>query len=318
MSRSKAEETRIVRAYTRGATLLELGEDYATSKTTIRNILKRHNVQRRKKKFRGAPAKRAITLYRGGMTAPEIAKKLGVSSTAVYRVLHEANVKPADLMRLGERGKANRRFTDEQEIVIANKYKNGESLATIGREHNVNLVTIRNVLLRQKVERRRRGNVFRSFTDKEVKRIAKMWSKGMSQAAIGKMYKTNQTVISRVLRSHGYTSGKRYADEERHGNWHGGRYVTKSGYVFVKVKHDSPYKNMANASGYVMEHRLVMAKHLKRSLQQYETVHHINGNETDNRFKNLQLRSGRHGKGAVYKCADCGSHNIVTERIAVH
>jgi HNH endonuclease len=72
---------------------------------------------------------------------------------------------------------------------------------------------------------------------------------------------------------------------ENNTNWHGGKRKHSQGYIEIKVL-DHPY---TNNSGYVLEHRLVMEKHLGRYLEQNEVVHHINGIKIDNRIENLEL-----------------------------
>lgn len=59
-----------------------------------------------------------------------------------------------------------------------------------------------------------------------------------------------------------------------------------------------------------LQHRFVMSESLGRPLEKGETVHHINGDRSDNRIENLQLRQGNRGMGSKFTCQDCGSHNV--------
>ena len=73
--------------------------------------------------------------------------------------------------------------------------------------------------------------------------------------------------------------------------WKGGVKHRQDGYIAIWMpKH--PFAN----NGYVMEHRLVMEKHIGRYLTEEEVVHHKNGIRNDNRIENLQLfaNSGEH------------------------
>lgn len=90
---------------------------------------------------------------------------------------------------------------------------------------------------------------------------------------------------------------------EKAANWKGGRMVKSDGYVLTYAP-DHPTSR--RQKGYVLEHRLVMEQHLGRLLESHETVHHKNGDRQDNRIENLELWSGRHGKGQRNgHCATC-------------
>lgn len=85
-----------------------------------------------------------------------------------------------------------------------------------------------------------------------------------------------------------------------------GHHITKHGYVLKNVRYyEGRDKEMAKAMATqmrgraVLEHRLVMARHLGRPLADFEQVHHRNGKRADNRIENLELRIGAHGSGAT-------------------
>lgn len=72
-----------------------------------------------------------------------------------------------------------------------------------------------------------------------------------------------------------------------HRNPQSTRMVNSQGYVEIKV----PGHVQAKATGWALEHRVVMSDRLGRRLLREENVHHINGDRLDNRLENLELWS---------------------------
>lgn len=90
--------------------------------------------------------------------------------------------------------------------------------------------------------------------------------------------------------------------------WKGGRVKDSNGYILVWVSPDDFFHPMAIHQNYVLEHRLVMAKHLGRCLQRWEIVHHKGirytgiENKSDNLIDNLEMTTNgshilAHSKG---------------------
>ncbi len=69
------------------------------------------------------------------------------------------------------------------------------------------------------------------------------------------------------------------------------------GYIHTKVP-DHPH---ASNRGYVMEHRLVMERHLGRYLTPIEIVHHKNKNTSDNRLCNLHLCADQYEHQKIHR-----------------
>ena len=106
--------------------------------------------------------------------------------------------------------------------------------------------------------------------------------------SVEKYYTTKPTFTGLCRRCNGLKFG------ESNPCWRGGRYVRPDGYVVVSVLPTDPLYPMTRmekggGGRRVLEHRIVMARHLGRCLEPWEIVHHINRVRNDNRLENLEL-----------------------------
>lgn len=197
-------------------------------------------------------------------------------------------------------------YTEEAVKEDITKYLDGQSLVAIGNSRGVCLETVRKMLQRNGIKRRKRGGVIKNYSEELLATIVKEYDEGASQQSLSKKYGVSAKVISSLLHS--------LAIDVRQGGpvkAYSGGYRNYMGYHMVQVPDDSPFVEMRNTNKYTPEHRLVLAEHLGRPLTRAETVHHINGDKLDNHVENLELRQRNHGAGVRYRCSCCGSTNVV-------
>ena len=245
-----------------------------------------------------------VQRYLAGESRLTIARSLVTKPEVITAILTSQGVEL--------RPETTRKIASDQDALIISRYESGEPVKPLMRDYGCSRDTIRKILVRHGVELRPTGGRSRRFTADELQEMERLARSGWSQQRIAEYFRSTQIAISRTMRMHdiqpGWTGARTGG---KHHSWRGGRTTNEQGYVSVRVPNDSPFISMRNYMGYIQEHRLVMAQHLGRPLEKYETVHHINGDHSDNRIENLQLRVGKHGKGVSYCCADCGSRNIV-------
>lgn len=278
----------------------EVAAQLGVGEKSVATSLARHGVSSRAPRPRAnwtgtdAEKRRVADLYLGGMAVRTIARTVRVKQKAVTEALSELGVP------IRPTGHAAKIFTPDQERVIAAEYQAGADLADLGRRYSASAPTIAKAV-RAAGGQVRRGGVSSFWTEERISEAIQKHQQGMTATDIATSMGVRNDAVGRVL----YDAGVLVRPSRR-----GGRFTREDGYVIVSPTEDDIQFCPPGRSNRIMEHRLVMSRALGRPLLPHETVHHIDGDRSNNELSNLQLRFGRHGNGVALQCHDCGSQNV--------
>jgi transposase-like protein len=303
----------IARLYRAGETGRSIARRLGVTDPTVYRALERQGVARRS----ACPPSNwdnsesswrdLVAAYEAGESIRTIARRLRIHTRQVTRVLDESGLE-------WRHPGGKRRFGDEEAAEFARYYRAGESLTQIGRRYGVAAKVVRDYLVRSGVPLRPLGAPA-FWTEERKAEVRRYYLAGHQIKDIAAVMGCGVDTLTRTLVELGVHEKKRLRGEAHH-SWQGGRIVRGDGYIQVTVAEAERHLADVTRTGYVLEHRLVMARKMGRRLLKSETVHHIDNNRQNNEPGNLQLRNGKHGKGAVFRCASCGSHDIEAVALA--
>jgi len=113
---------------------------------------------------------------------------------------------------------------------------------------------------------------------------------------------------SEECRRKAWSKTRTYQTGIEHPGWKGGRYNLHGYWRLARSLLSETEREWFGRKKDILEHRLIMARHLGRALKNFEVVHHLNGNRGDNRIENLQLLISTYHCKARDKiiCPKCG------------
>ena len=292
-------DEKIAALYLSGKTGDEIGSQFGISDVTVYRALERQGVPRRGSHPRSdwedteQNRRELIAAYEAGAGIARVARQFHINGRRVKKILDEAG-------HTDRHAGAVRRFSDEDTAEFIRIYQSGKSLTEIARQYDASTKVIRDYLVRAGVELRRMGAPA-FWTDARKAEATQRYLAGEQLQNIAKVMKCGFDTVQRTLIELGIHEKKNCTLRgETHHSWRGGKVTLDNGYINVRITDENRHlvAPPVPRTGYILEHRLVMAQKLGRPLLPTEEPHHKNLIRNDNSPENLELWVTSQPRGA--------------------
>lgn len=259
------QEQEVVHRYAAGETLRAIGASYGVTWRPVQSALERHGITRRTlSDYRWKPTPEncaeVVRLWHEGLGLLKIAKKVQTDSRNVSQVLRDAGIKT-------RYGGSNHRFKKDEIPALIEEYAATRSLAQMARRHECSTAVIRKTLQRNGVEIAPYKGSPTFWTEERLAWLDEQFKAGRNLSDVAVELGRAEDVVARRARARGVLDRKARARRGANHAWKGGRIIDSNDYIRIRVPADDrhlvgqygPY-----GDGYVLEHRLVMARTIGR------------------------------------------------------
>lgn len=192
------QEQELIELYNQGLSTIKLSKKFALSSTGIAMLLRRKNVEVRKRSDYGNKLSteqklKAIEMYASGLTMKQIGIEFNTKYQTIKSILHANNIEIKD------KSLYQRKLSEDDELEIIKLYPE-LSLKKIAPMFNVDYRTIQGVMRRHQIkaltcEDRRKLN------PEQEKEVALLYQQGQSIYRLSKTFQMQKMSIKRIIKS---------------------------------------------------------------------------------------------------------------------
>lgn len=194
------QEQEIINLYWRGYNTYQLAEKFDISRTSVKRIFIRNNVETLGLKMTEANIKRKIpkskypkiiSLYNSGLTQSKIGELYDVTEETIRKILQANNV--------ATRKKYAQKINEKQCAEIVKLYQQDVSTIKLAKQFNVQKSTIQKILEKNKIDIKGAKYFNKKITLEQEAEIMDYYNKGFSISKTSQLVNVNRSTIKLVL-----------------------------------------------------------------------------------------------------------------------